>query len=46
MKSDAYELGQQAFNRGVELERNPYDRSDAQYDEWDFGWMDAYADTK
>ena len=44
--SDAYSLGVEAFNRGDELDLNPYDHSDAQYDEWSYGWMDAYVETK
>lgn len=44
--SDAYQLGQEAFERGEDMELNPYDDMDAQHDDWDFGWFDAYSESK
>lgn len=42
----AYEQGAKAFRDGKEIEANPYDRNDRLYDQWDYGWMDEYVDTK
>lgn len=44
--SDAYQLGKEAHDRGDDFSLNPYDQSDAQYDEWRHGWFDAYAESK
>ncbi len=44
--SDAYMLGRDAHDRDEDLDMNPYDDKDAQFDEWRYGWMDAYVDTK
>lgn len=39
--SDAFEMGEAAYDRGDGPEMNPYDPSDAQYDEWNDGWYGA-----
>lgn len=44
--SDAYQLGREAHDRGDDFELNPYNQDDEQSDDWDFGWMDAYAESK
>ncbi len=44
--SDAYSLGVEAFERGDEFGMNPYDVLDVQSEDWQHGWMDAYAESK
>ena len=44
--SDAYMLGVEAYERGDEMEMNPYLQGDGQYDEWRAGWFDCYAEDK
>lgn len=37
----AYEEGKEAFHRGEHIDTNPYDDRDAQWDEWDDGYIEA-----
>jgi len=38
---DAYHEGIEAFERGDDFGMNPFDEEDAQYDEWEDGYMYA-----
>ena len=38
---DAYHEGMDAFGRGDDINLNPFDDLDAQYDEWEDGWIYA-----
>ena len=42
----AYWKGYHSCKDGKEFEDNPYSENDPDSDEWDFGWMDAYAEDK
>lgn len=42
---DAYSIGQEAYNRGDDLNSNPFVQKD-RFDEWRHGWMDAYVEDK
>lgn len=41
---DAFTEGKEAFHRGDDLDMNPYDDMDYQFDEWEDGWMTASLD--
>ena len=38
----AFEEGQDAYQRGDDMSLNPYDESDAQFDEWEDGYVSCY----
>jgi hypothetical protein len=39
--SDAYDMGYAAYERGDDIDMNPYDERDAQHDEWGDGYAQA-----
>ena len=42
--SDAFKMGEEAYDRGDGPEMNPYDEWNSQHDEWDDEWNEAAFD--